>query len=113
MGPFDVELCSICGTATNKALTRPVTSGQPYLSVNGGWNRPAWFRDARHTKSSPADDVIIRHLLEIAASFVPLLLAFASLFASLGSGLSGMAHFRAGRYNAQGKPARKEIDGVS
>jgi hypothetical protein len=33
-GPFAVELCLICGAATNKGLTRPVTCPQPYLSVN-------------------------------------------------------------------------------
>ena len=34
-GAFAVEMCSICGAATKKSLTRPVRCPQPYLSVNG------------------------------------------------------------------------------
>src|SRR6202046_1843943 len=51
MRPFGVELCSICGTATNKPLTRPVTFRQPYLSVNKQMEPPPnGSRDINHTR---------------------------------------------------------------
>jgi hypothetical protein len=108
MRPFDVELCSICGTATNKALTRPVTSGQPYLSVNGGWNRPAG--STCHIKVPPQKKPLpLPHFLEIAASFVALLLGLAVW----GEAPREWPIFARGPAKRAGKPHGKTFNGVS
>jgi hypothetical protein len=108
MRPFDVELCSICGTATNKPLTRLVTFRQPYLSVNGKMEPPRRFR-LSHKSRSPKEAVTARHFLEIAASFVALLRGFTVW----GEALREWPIFARGPAKRAGKPHGKTFNGVS
>src|SRR5579862_3210006 len=71
-GRFAVELCSICGVATNKRLTRSTTCPQPYLSVKTGWE-PDRLCDSHHRGIAVGQTVSSRHFLENTAPFMPLL----------------------------------------
>jgi hypothetical protein len=108
MRPFDVELCSICGTATNKPLTRPVTFRQPYLSVNGQMEPPRRFH-LSHQSPSSKEAVTVPHFLEIAASFVPLLLGLTVW----GEAPREWPIFARGPAKRAGKPHGKTFNGVS
>jgi hypothetical protein len=106
--PFAAQLCSICGAATNKQLTCQVTFRQPYLSVNGRWNRPAgsacYIKD-----TSPKEAVTVPHFLEIAASFVALLLGLTVW----GEAPREWPIFARGPAKRAGKPHGKTFNGVS